>query len=296
MNSIEISEIFYSLEGEGPETGHPTVYVRMARCNKKCPLWNNTKEGIKSSGYADLGFDPKEFKSLSELPEISKGCDSQYAVNPEFSHMWETLTASQMLQRCLDLLPGHSWSHPSTKQPVILSLTGGEPTLRLKFIVDQLINDPLAQGIKVILFETNASVPLPVKYLDVLYKWANETGCQIIWSNSPKLPNSGETWSKSIIPSIVRGQVKDTHGAQVKQYLKFVVDLNSNDFNDVQKAVDEYVAAGVDPSIPVYLMPEACTTAQQQLIARDLADFCRDNGYRFSIRLQNVLWGNAIGT
>jgi len=38
-NEIPISEIFHSIQGEGPKIGHPTVFVRVFGCNMKpvCP-------------------------------------------------------------------------------------------------------------------------------------------------------------------------------------------------------------------------------------------------------------------
>jgi hypothetical protein len=80
-----------------------------------------------------------------------------------------------------------------------------------------------------------------------------------------------------------------------EQGFKFVVG-KLEDIVDVERAMEEYYAAGIPRDTPVGLMPEACTTEQQMQIARDIAQHCMDYGYRFSIRLQNVLWGNEVGT
>lgn len=299
MNKVEVSEIFYSLEGESEEAGLPTVYIRFARCNKKCPLWNNTQDNIGANGYANLDFNPKDIKSLSEVPTIHSGCDSQYAVNPEFAHIWHKYDSTELLTAVRDLLPGKSWTHPVTGLPVILSLTGGEPTLKLKWIVEEMLTDPLMEGCKHILFETNTSVPLRQRDVDGLFWWANREGAKITWTNSPKLTNSGEPWKRSIMPQIAMMQRSPANYEWYKQWgrqvFKFVVN-DQNDIDEVQKAMNEYYAAGVPRNVPVVLMPEACTTEQQQVNARWIADFCMQQGYRFSIRLQNVLWGNAIGT
>jgi organic radical activating enzyme len=302
LSTVEVSEIFYSLEGESVETGSPTAYIRFARCNKKCPLWNNPDKELSKTGYATLDFDPKEFTELNKLPTISKGCDSQYAVNPVFAHMWKHYDAGELLQATLDTIPFKSWVAPSGL-PVILSLTGGEPTLRLKWIVEELLPHPLFQGCKHILFETNCSVPLRQANIDMLYEYAINNNVKITWSNSPKLPNSGELWKTSIVPKIALAQVNSeweledprySNYVNVNQYFKFVVG-SEEDLKTVEQAMNEYYAAGL-PRRLVYLMPEACTTEQQENIANKVADMCMQYGYIFSIRLQSILWGNEIGT
>jgi len=47
---MKISEIFYSIEGEGIEIGRPEIFVRLSSCNLRCKwcdtkyAWNNGKE------------------------------------------------------------------------------------------------------------------------------------------------------------------------------------------------------------------------------------------------------------
>lgn len=48
---IPIQEIFVSLEGEGPDVGTPTLFIRVAGCDFKCP-WCDTKESWSSSRKA----------------------------------------------------------------------------------------------------------------------------------------------------------------------------------------------------------------------------------------------------
>ncbi|MFL6232710.1 MAG: 7-carboxy-7-deazaguanine synthase QueE [Thermoanaerobaculia bacterium] len=51
--SLWVQEVFYSIQGEGPLSGHPAVFVRLAGCNLRC-YWCDT-EFESSSWCPDLG-------------------------------------------------------------------------------------------------------------------------------------------------------------------------------------------------------------------------------------------------
>lgn len=50
QNTLKISEIFFSAQGEGLRVGEPTIFIRLAGCNLRCNFcdtkyaWNNGKE------------------------------------------------------------------------------------------------------------------------------------------------------------------------------------------------------------------------------------------------------------
>ena len=179
---------------------------------------------------------------------ITKGCDSQYAVNPTFAHIWEKLTIDQIADRLKELLPHGQWTHPVTGLPVILSLTGGEPTLHWKQFKD-IINHPFISGCKHILVETNCAVPVPTTLIHDIADWLNEDEERHwTWSNSPKLGASGEPWDKAIRPAIAMMQqslLDQAPADQVEQYFKFVCGPNDDQFDEVAKAMKEYHDAGV---------------------------------------------------
>lgn len=302
MAKYEWSEVFMSIEGEARYAGWPTVYVRFARCNFQCRGFNNPSNDIQSDGYATLDFDPKDYAKLHAIPLIHRGCDSQYAVNPKFSHMWGQGDEKELAAEVLKVLPHNSFVNPVTKKRVILSLTGGEPTIRLKFWIP-LLEELYAHGMRTILVETNCAAPMRDKDLLALYQWADEKEQrpQFIWSNSPKLSGSGETREDAIRPDIAVKQLRAFWPQGVvpdmaEQYFKFVCDPSETHFSEVEMAMKEYYTAGVDKDTDVYIMPTACTEEQQQDIAARVAQMCIDKGYIYCHRIQNSVFGNGVGT
>lgn len=296
MAKYEWSEIFISLEGEGPYTGFPTVYVRFARCNFTCQGFNNPN--MEELTDEKLGIDPSKVEKLEDLPVIDKGCDSIYSWDERFSHLWHTGDEQQLAEQLLAETPNKRWVNPTTQIPVILSLTGGEPTLRAKTL-STLLNQPQLSDLQYVLIETNCSVPLKEEFIKELVEWADvDPNRKIIWSNSPKLSASGEPWEKAIRPDIANKQVSGLIGAYAEQYFKFVCGPRVRDFKEVQQAMDEYYTQhDIAVRRPrVYIMPEACTEEQQDDVSKQVADLCMDYEFIYCHRVQNSVFGNEIGT
>lgn len=319
MAKYEWSEVFMSIEGEARYSGHPTVYIRFARCNFQCRGFNNPNNEVEADGYASLGFKPEDYQDLNSIPLIHKGCDSQYAVNPRFAHMWHKGDEKQLAAEVLKILPHNTFKNPKSGKRVILSLTGGEPTIRLKFWIP-VLEELYAHGMRTVLVETNAAAPMRMKDIQALYEWTNQKNgnvfdghttdrddlVKIVWSNSPKLAVSGEAWEAAIRPEIALQQcnidvdasgVKTSIGtAYYEQYFKFVCGPNDADFEEVEKAMEQYFEAGIPRNVDVYIMPVACTEEQQQEISAKVAQMCMDRGYIYCHRIQNSVFGNGVGT
>lgn len=303
--TFEVNEIFISLEGEATYMCRPTNYLRLSRCNLKCPGFNNSNNEIEANGYATIGFNPKDYKSLNDLPLITKGCDSQYAVNPEFKHLWRHMEIPEIVAELKSLLPHGQWIHPESGQPVIFSITGGEPTLKWKVIPD-LLAHPDMKDVKHVLIETNCTVPFKQEFIDRIHAWLREDDeRKWTWSNSPKLMASGETREDAIKPAIAVNQMlfsselaphDDYVQHRIEQYFKFVVGPTDAHFDEVKEVMAIYHSYGVPKNTPVWIMPEACTEEQQNEIAKAVALKCIERGYYYSHRVQNSLWGNGVGT
>ncbi|MEM4258056.1 MAG: hypothetical protein QXL17_02750 [Candidatus Thermoplasmatota archaeon] len=294
MARYEWSETFMSVEGEAKYTGWPTVYIRFSRCNFQCRGFNNPNN-VDTTSAKILGFDPRTVWSLENLPPIHTGCDSIYSWDEKFSHLWHTGNENELANEVIKVLPYNSWINPRTGQHVILSLTGGEPTLRIKFW-PELLNTEQFKNVKHVLIETNCSVPLKEKYIEQLFNWALSRHAKVTWSNSPKLSRSGEKWEDAIRPEIAAMQMFNGGNGIFEQYFKFVCAPTESDFDEVEKAMQAYYSAGIKQDVEVYIMPVACLEEQQKEIAAQVARMCIDRGYIYCHRVQNSVFNNGPGT
>lgn len=290
MSKYEWSEVFTSIEGEGPYTGRPTTYVRFTKCNFKCKGFNNPNN-VDTETNEGLGWDPTQYKTLLDLPPVTIGCDSIYTWDKRFQHTWHSGDTDQLVDALLEIVPHNSWRSPKTGLPVIFSLTGGEPTLRQKQI-PELLNHPKMQDCKHILFETNCSVPLSDDFVMELNRWKTPQR-KITFANSPKLSASGERWEDAIKPSVALAQER-IRGVEV--YFKFVCGPNEKDFDEVERAMQAYWKAGVLVDNNIYIMPMSCVSDQQDDIAARVAQMCIDRGLKYCHRVHLDVFNNAIGT
>jgi 7-carboxy-7-deazaguanine synthase len=87
---MRISEIYESVQGEGPRVGEPTIFVRFAGCNLRCPGWP---------------------------------CDTQHAIDPKvYRKEWLTMCTQDVLK--------HIYRMPHYSTIRNICLTGGEPFLQ----------------------------------------------------------------------------------------------------------------------------------------------------------------------
>lgn len=99
---LKISEIFYSLQGEGKRIGVPSIFIRVGGCNFSC-----------------RGFGEKIIYKNQEIV----GCDSIYAASQKYANEWMVFKDSKaLIQKIKDFNIKH----------FDIVLTGGEPSLYFK--------------------------------------------------------------------------------------------------------------------------------------------------------------------
>ena len=124
--TYSVKEIFYTLQGEGANTGRPAVFCRFAGCN----LWSGSEE---DRGNAICNFCDTDFVGIDGLGG-GKFADAK-ALASAVTAAWQ----------------------PSNPGQRLVVLTGGEPALQL----DVALIEALHANDFEIAIETNGTLPLP---------------------------------------------------------------------------------------------------------------------------------------
>jgi 7-carboxy-7-deazaguanine synthase len=280
MSKLKISELFYSIQGEGRYMGVPSVFLRTFGCNFKCDGFGMSK-GEKS--VERFAVDGEKFKSYKSLPLVSTGCDSYASWDPRFKHLSPVLDTNTIVDTITDLLPAKHWKDEH------LVITGGEPLLGWQRAYIDLLSHDNMRGLQELTFETNGTQKIEPELVSFLYEWKKNRFLNCLtFSVSPKLSISGENWDDAICPDVVQ-QYYNTGFT----YLKFVV-ATKEDAEEAEQAVNEYRKKGFKG--PVYLMPCGGVERVYSMNNRKVAELAMQKGWRYSDRLQVPLFKNEWGT
>lgn len=285
MNSskIKVSELFYSIQGEGRHMGVPSIFLRTFGCNFTCDGFGMNK-GEKSNERHLIAANIEKYKTYKDLPLVSTGCDSYASWMPEFKHLSPMVDTDGLAENIVNLLPYKEWREEH------LVITGGEPLLGWQRAYPSLLDHHKMQSLKELTFETNGTQLLTKDFENYLLHWAieNRGYNKLTFSVSPKLSVSGEEREASIKPEVVASYEKIGH-----TYLKFVV-ASEQDVNEMLEVVSIYRSHGFKGN--VYLMPLGGTEDVYALNNRRVAELAMKYGLRYSDRLQIPLFRNAWGT
>ena len=283
---IKVSEIFYSLQGEGRFVGVPSVFLRTYGCNFTCSGFG-CEPGEKSTGADDVAEIVHMYNDFLELPLVETGCDSYASWHPAFKHLSPNYTTEELVDRMLALTPNGSWMQ-NNGNDVHLVITGGEPLLGWQRAYKELLSHPRMADLRNITFETNGTQELHNDFKEYLDQWKEEDlWRQVTFSVSAKLSASGEKWEEAICPTVVAEYQEYGH-----TYLKFVVETEDH-VNEAVRAVDAFRAGGFKGT--VYLMPQGGVVDPYESNKLNIANICCKLGFNYSPRLHVDLWGNGWG-
>ena len=280
MSKIKVSELFYSIQGEGRYMGVPSVFLRTFGCNFKCQGFGMPRGELSDEAE---NINPDLYTEYKSLPLVSTGCDSYASWDPRFKHLSPLLSTDSIAHAIVDSLPYKEWKDEH------LVITGGEPLLGWQKQYPDLLDHPVMERLKEITFETNGTMRLTSSFKQYLNSWISKGDHEeITFSVSAKLPVSGEPWQDAIKPAVVCDY--QDYGYV---YLKFVV-ASEEDLKDAERAVEEYRRAGFTG--PVYIMPVGGVERVYTLNNRTVAEMAMRKGWRYSDRLQVPLFKNEWGT
>jgi organic radical activating enzyme len=281
MEQIKVSELFYSIQGEGRYMGVPSVFLRTFGCNFKCAGFGMPQGELSEERFK---IDANIYRNYDDLPLVSTGCDSYASWDPRFKHLSPFKNIPDLALEITNLLPNKRW------QDEHLVITGGEPLLGWQRAFPVLLEQENMRGLRELTFETNGTQPLSPALREYLYHWGIEQRGYpaLTFSVSPKLSCSGELAAEAIQPEVVAEYEKIGY-----TYLKFVV-ANEEDVTEALQTIQRYRDCNFRG--PVYLMPVGGVESVYNLNKRQVAELAMQHGLRFSDRLHVSLWKNAWGT
>lgn len=257
---MKISEIFYSIQGEGKNTGDPAVFIRMSDCNLLCGGKGTQKDKKLHDG-------------------ATWRCDTI-----EVWRKGEEMSLYQIVEKINNFNP-YKWHHKD-KQSIRIVLTGGEPMIHQPTFIE-FMNYFRTQAIGYEInweIETNGTIT-PCSKLIELTKLIEERGDSLIYNVSPKLSNSGMSERLRYFPEKIK------HFSKKENHIfKFVIG-NMIDFEEIEKDYLPYI----DDKSKVYLMPAADNDEDLKIISQKVAEICIESGFKFSNRLHIAIWNQKTG-
>lgn len=151
--SFRVTEIFYSLQGEGFHAGRPAVFCRFSGCN----LWTGREEDRNQS--------------------VCKFCDTDFLTISESGGKFAN--AAELVAKIMTMFP--NFKHAKYTPYVIF--TGGEPALQISSELIRLLKEQKVE----IGIETNGTLSLPVGLDWVTVSPKSDTRLVITSGNELKL-------------------------------------------------------------------------------------------------------------
>jgi len=162
------------------------------------------------------------------------------------------------------------------RRGAVLKLTGGEPFIQQKQLIEFIKEFALKyEFMPKIDFETNGTL-LPD---DI---WSDVFGAT--FTCSPKLTNNGDPEEKRYKPEVLK------YLTSRNACFKFVVKSEE----DIVEIYEKYIKPGIIPVSLIWLMPCCGSRDEQNNISPLIAELCKKYGFKFSPRLQLMIWNRAL--
>ena len=314
-DQIRYSEIFKSMQGEGPYTGENTLWIRLYGCNLQCQGFGQAIPGDPSTWSSTFNaLEVSDIQNLSEYPPAEVGCDTPYSWDPRVKKLQHSANPASIERELLSLTSTNSLSNWN------LAFTGGEPLIptgqrAIIGILTQLaLNGNLPRRIT---FETNSTRHLSEAFMSQLSAF----NVPVEFSMSPKMLHvSGESANKAQKPDVCAQYISFlqmpadtidpiTHTQKASFYrkgnfyrnssysFKFVWNGENESLEEIQafvKRVESLV--GINPN-SVWIMPVGATQNQQTSSSTiEIIDRILNLEYNVALRAHVYVYGDQQGT
>lgn len=196
-----------------------------------------------------------------------EGTDFQHKDNIKFNREKEThpMSVGDIMQKVREIRDNNFCNH--------IVVTGGEPLIQ-HVVLTPLFKELVDLGLEIEI-ETNGTIVPNEQFNSYITHY----------TVSPKLTNSNN-------PEKLRDRKRAIEFfIDQRTAFKFVV-CDEKDMEEIRSWQEKYHVCNED----VYLMPEGRTAEEVSQKSGWIADICKKYGYKFSTRLQILLWGNQRGT
>ena len=254
--TLDVCELFYSLQGEGVSLGRPAVFLRLAKCNLCCGCGTLVEEG-----------------------KATWTCDSQ-AVMKDF----EVQTPAEVFERLKKL--GDAAYVGVLLGEVNLVVTGGEPTV-YKEGVTQFLGLIDRESV---LYQQSLRIPTqsmrpPVYEIETngtIFSGPSQFYDRFSFVNcSPKLANSGMARDKRIVPfALIEISKHPSH------FFKFVVS-SEKDWEEIN---EDFIKPGFAHPQRIFLMPAGATRDEMIANSAVVWKMAMDHHMLATTRLHIIAW------
>lgn len=264
-DTLMISEMFKSIQGEGHTTGVPAYFIRLTACNLCCGLEQETISKANKENWDQAKIKENISKSATWVCDSTsvwlKG--SKYSFHGIVNYFSDIKLIGDLKDGC----------H--------LIFTGGEPILQQKSIVDFLNYLEEKYNIRPTCeVETNGTV-MPSAELIGKIKY---------WNVSPKLTNSAMSKEKRIVPSFIK-LLNSIHNSYHKVMFKFVV----SNIEDITEVITDFKIPFNIPYSRMRLMPGADNKADLVEKEEWVIERCKELNIPYSSRLHIHVYDRMTG-
>lgn len=253
---MKISELFYSIQGEGKRTGYPSFFIRTNLCNLRCKFSGGN---LCDTPYTSWDFENTANLGDLKISEILEEYKKYNSPDIVITGGEPTIQGKELISLCTEIKKLSSPSFPKSSfgtQNIFITLeTNGT------FFDEYAENIDLAS----ISPKLKSSVPFNTEF---------EKGHEKNRINLKALKSYHELHLKSSLDI----------------QWKFVVNENK-DIEEIQSLQKE---VGFDNK-DVFLMPEGITEKDLSEKRLTVVELCKEFKYNYTDRLHITLWGNKRG-